>query len=166
MGLGKTLSILGGVLTLVSTYLLTFWGSGMVYGSGIGAIMNIPDIFMNPGTYAGTLPEFMGYVIAALLLFFLFAGILELAGAGSRGASAIGGFLALIGGIYFLLGLEFSSLPLDISLYSNILFGGSAIVDGILPFHLTIGNVGVGTYVLFAGGVLGLIGALLPREKY
>ena len=166
MGAGKTLSILGGVLTLISTYFLTFWSSGIVYGSGLNAIIKIPDMFTNPGDYAGTFPEFMGYVVAALLLFFLIAGILELAGAGSRGASAIGGILALIGGIYFLLGMEYSALPAEISIYSDVLFGGGAIVDGILPFHLAIGNVGLGTFILLAGGALGLIGALLPREKY
>jgi hypothetical protein len=166
MGAGKTFSILGGIFTLISTYFLTFWSSGTIYGSGIIAIVNIPDMFTNPSVYAGSFPEFMGYVVAALLLFFLIAGILELAGASSRGASAMGGLLAIIGGLYFLLSLEYSALPAEISLYSDILFGGNAIIDGILPFHISIGNVGLGTYILVAGGVLGLMGAILPREKY
>jgi hypothetical protein len=171
MGAGKILTLIGGILTLVATYLLTFYGNGPFVLSGIGAWMNIPEMFANPSAWVLSLPEFMAYIIAILIIIFLVTGAIILIGIKVRALGIIGAIFALFGGVYFLLclftGLSF--LPIEFVAYIDA-FGGDAIVEGIFPFHLGLGvsaftgTVGLGTYVLLGGGILGFIGAILPRD--
>lgn len=45
-----------------------------------------------------------------------------------------------------------------------LIFGDVPLIEGIIPFHLMLGPVGLGTYVLIAGGALGLIAGIMGPE--
>jgi hypothetical protein len=171
MGAGKILTLIGGILTLIATYLLTFYGNGPFVLWGIGGWINIPSMFTDPGSWVLSLPIFMSYIIAILVILFLIAGVLVLIGIKVRAIGIIGAIFGVFGGVYFLLCLftGTSFLPLDFIAYVDV-FGSIAIVEGIFPFHLGLGasafpgTVGLGSYVLLGGGILSFIGALLPRD--
>ena len=157
--------VLGGLLTLVSTYVLTFYANGASIMWGYPAISVIPDIFTNPGSYVLGLPDAMGYVIGVLLALFLLAGVLQILGAANRGIGALGGIFALIGALFFtgVLMLGPSVVPGEVIIYL-ILFLGPELVPGIIPYHFGVtatalgGTLGLGSIVLILGGIIGMIG--------
>ena len=163
--MSKKLMVLGGLLTLVSTYVLTFYANGSSYIWGYPALLILPDIFMNPGSYVLSLPPAMGYVIGVLMALFLLAGVLQILGAANRGIGTLGGIFALIGALFFTMVLMIgtSVIPVEVVLYM-ILFSGPALVPGTIPYHFGVaattfpGTLGLGTFVLILGGVIGMIG--------
>jgi hypothetical protein len=55
-------------------------------------------------------------------------------------------------------------VPTDWVIY---IFGDSEpVLEGVFPFHYALPgrSEAIGIYVLLAGGILGLIGGILPRE--
>ncbi|MHA1641683.1 MAG: hypothetical protein ACTSVX_03000 [Promethearchaeota archaeon] len=156
MSAGKVLSILGGIIVLLSTYLLTFYSLGSTYGYGIAAWVNLTDLF------TAVAPWYV-YIAAVLIVLFLLSGFFLLIGAGKRGLAIFGGIFALLGGIYLLITILFNILPLEVEIYI-LWFAGDALVSGIIPFHVAIGNAGLGLYVLLGGAILGFIGGLIPRD--
>ena len=54
MGAGKVLALIAGLLTLIGTYVVAIYGiAGSYAGSGIGFILNIPDLFSNAAKESG-----------------------------------------------------------------------------------------------------------------
>jgi len=152
MGFGKILCILGGLITIVATYVLAFYAFPPVYGWGIAAWINVPYIFG-----AG---DIMIIIIEVIIILFLLAGVFQLIGAKSRALGIIGSLLALGGFIYFML-IEFSLIS-STAIYA-LLFVGEAL--GPLPFHIGVGTfASLGAYVLAGGAVLGLIGSFAGRD--
>ena len=158
MGAGKILVIIGALLTLVSTFFLSFFAAAIAgdYGSGIGFIFNIPDIMANPSTYG---PEDMVvYIVAIVFIVFLISGILQLIGLASRVVAIIGSIIVIGVGVVILLAIF--DVSADLTAYASLL-EDTAIVDGIWPFALALGDASLGTYTLLAGGALGLIGGII-----
>jgi len=163
--MGKGLIIIGGLLTLVSTYVLTFYANGSLYAWGYPALSLVPDIFTNPGNYVVSLPPVMGYAIGVLLVIFLLAGLLQMLGVANRGLGTLGGVFALLGCGYITMVFMTGTMliPLEYTAYVN-LFAGPALIPGTIPFHFGWattefpGTLGLGILVLLAGGILGLIG--------
>jgi len=155
LGAGKILMIVGGLITIVATYFLTFYSLGFgIYGWGVGAWLFVDDVFLSG--------DIVLIIIEIVIILFLIAGLLQFIGAKSRVVGFIGSLLALGGFVYFLL-IEFSLIS-STAIYA-LLFAGEAIVDGIFPFHLQAGSfVGLGTYVLIGGAVLGIIGTFAGRD--
>ena len=93
----------------------------------------------------------------------------ELLGLKNRFIGVLGALSALIGGVVVYLYLTTTILPGVISMYMNF-FSGTALVNGIIPYHIPLGNaiisgtVGLGTYLLILGGVLGLIGNAMSKK--
>ncbi len=171
MSARKPLMVLGGLLTLVSMYVLSIYRSGALYVWGYPAIQLIPDMFMNPGAYVVSLPDLAGYLVAVLFVLFLISGVLQLLGVASRAVGVLGGVFACAGAAYFVLVLltGTSILPLEAAAYID-LFAGVEFVPGIIPYHFPVmatvypGTMGLGAIVLVAGGVLGLIGTAMPED--
>ena len=163
MGAGKILIIIGALLTLVSTFFLSFFAvGGTLYGSGIGFAFNIPDIMANPGNYA-TGETMIVYIVAIVFIVFLISGVLQLIGLASRAFAFIGSIIVLGIGIVLLLAV-FDIFP-DITPYGTLLVG-DAIADGIWPFDLALGDASLGLYTLLAGGALGLIGGIIGGSDF
>jgi hypothetical protein len=160
MGAGKILILLGGLLTLASTFFLSFYGvGGGVYGSGLGFIFNIADIMANPGSYVAG-ETMVVYIVAIVYIVFLISGVLQLVGMASRVIAIIGSIIVLAVGILMLLVL-LNILPVYAPYIT--LFEHTHIVPG-LPFDYALGPASLGMYLLLAGGALGFIGGILGTD--
>ena len=85
MGAGKILMILGGLITIVATYFLTFYELlPGIYGWGIGAWLFVDDVFLSGAILL--------IIIEIFVIFLLIAGLLQLIGAKSRVIGFIGSF--------------------------------------------------------------------------
>ena len=159
MALGKIFIILGALLTILGTWvfatLLFFPG---YVGSGLGFAMNLPSIIgVDPGADAVVF-----YLLLVLFIAWLGSGVLQLIGLKSR-----------IGGIIFSLIPLAIGLMLILLIYTDILGMMSAVftlmtigeqIGGFFPILVPLGDLGLGTYFLLGGGVLGIVGSSMPRE--
>ena len=168
MATGKYLSLLAGIITIVATYLLSWVSVTIVsttyYAYGIGVIKNLPAMFTNAdalGLLLGV-PGFSLYILAGILIVFLLAGIFILIGMKSRAVGLIGSIFALLIGILVLLGTMSIFINLD---WIVLIFGDPApIIEGIIPFDLMLGPAALGSYVLIAGGALGLVAGIMGPD--
>ena len=81
MGAGKVLALIAGLLTLIGTYVVAIYGiAGSYAGSGIGFILNIPDLFSNAATYATglSIEIWLFYILVIVFIIFLAAGLLQI----------------------------------------------------------------------------------------
>ncbi|MHA1508316.1 MAG: hypothetical protein ACTSO6_06400 [Promethearchaeota archaeon] len=159
MALGKIFIILGALLTILGTWVFAtiLFIPGYV-GSGLGFAMNLPSIIgVDPGADAVVF-----YLLLVLFIAWLASGVLQLIGLKSR-----------IGGIIFSLIPLAIGLMLILLLYTEILGMMSAVftlmtigeqIGGFFPILVPLGDLGLGTYFLLGGGVLGIVGSSMPRE--
>jgi len=156
---GKILIIIAALLTILGTWVFAtiLFIPGYV-GSGLGFALNLLDIIgTDPGADAVVF-----YLLLALFIAWLLSGVLQLVGLKSR-----------------IVGILFSLVPLAIGLmlvlliYTDILGMMSAIftlmtigeqIGGFFPIMLSLGDLGLGTYFLLGGGVLGIVGSSMPRD--
>jgi hypothetical protein len=126
-----------------------------IYGWGTGLLMNLVWIF-------GSGPPVLVWIATFIFLVLIFGGLFQLGGIKSRSSAIIGAIFALLLAIYLILALSgvFASIP-DIALLPLLFVTNNV---GPLPLHVAIGNYGLGVFVLLAGGVLGLVGGILPRD--
>ncbi|MBD3197785.1 MAG: hypothetical protein GF317_22225 [Candidatus Lokiarchaeota archaeon] len=171
MGAGKILAIVAGIVTLVGTFVLALFGSTGLVGSGLGLALNIPELFTNADSYATFIGTeiWLYYIVLVLFIIWLASGVLQLIGIKSRVVIIIFSLFPLAVGVMIMM-----------VFYAPDLFGGTsgpfaglftlAMVDeqiaDLFPFLVNIGDVAIGTYVLIAGGVLGIVSGILPREDY
>ena len=167
MGAGKILVLIGAILTLVSTFFLSFFATGITlppdfeYASGLGFIFNLPEIISNGPKFA-VFEALVGsamvvYILAIVYIVFLLSGVLQLVGLASRVFAIIGSILPIIAGLFIIfIGLG----VLDYGQYTSLFWDGP-IVSGILPLDVPLGDASLGTYTLLAGGVLGFVGGIL-----
>ena len=155
MGAGKALCIIGGIVALVSTTIFSFFSEVTGTAYGIGLFLNLGVIFTSGDIFA--------IIFAILYLVSVISGVFIIIGVKVRALAIIGAIFALFLGVLLLLGPGFSiSLGADID-SSVYLFVADPLVAGIIPFDLYIGFgiVSLGTILLLAGGVLGLIGGIV-----
>lgn len=173
MGSGKKLLIIAGILTLLATFVFswsTFRYGEIHYLYGVGGIYNVIDIF-TIGTkfyrrHLG-LPEWAIYLIAIVVIWLVVSGLIQILGRKSRKIGIIGSIIPLIVGLIILLnvlGMPFTGALMRIFQ----VFGDEPLVEGLIPLHIVIaGRVeAFGTYLLLAGGILGLIGAKKNKSEY
>jgi len=160
MGAGKYLMIIAGIITIVATYLFSFFHLGSdVYGWGVGAILVVDQIFVSALAYG----EWLVIVIEILILIFLAAGVFQLIGAKVRALGFIGSLFALGVFVYFML-IEFQVIS-STAIYAILFSGFTPNALGPLPLHVQVGNfAGLGTYLLLGGAVLGFIGTFVGRD--
>ncbi len=171
MGTGKVLCIIGAILTLISTFLLSLFSIDITsagvwleaetaYGSGLGFFLHIGDIF---GDIDGVATEvgvesFLIYIFIVLLIFWAISGILQLIGVKSKAAGIIGSIMPLFLGVIIILA-TFITLP-DFFGGFTVLLSDNTQLLGFLPYDLPLGGFSLGAYTLTAGGILGLIGGI------
>ena len=173
MGKGKNLTLVGGILTVIATYALCWFKRNILYlahyFNGIGAIENILDLFFHPELYAEyyELPTWTVYVIAVLVILFLISGALQILAIKKRSAGIIGSIMPIIISIMIILGVMFNLLP-DLIKFLEIFGDSSPLIAGAIPFNYAILGrpESIGSYVLLAGGILGIIGSYMSREEF
>jgi hypothetical protein len=150
VGARKISYIIGGLMTLISTYFFTFhlYFPG-VHFYGIGFIMNIPSFF--------TSGDILVIIMAIVIIMFLLSGVFILIGLKSRTLAIIGSLLCIVGGVYFILVFYMGISGID---QFAFMFLNLELIGGIIPFNIPIGTVSVGPSLVLAGGLLGLIGGI------
>jgi len=152
---GKVLYIIGGLVTLLATFLFSFhtYFPGLDFYS-IGFIMNIPLLF--------TTGDVLYIIITIVFIIFLLSGIFILLGGKSRVLATIGSIFAIGVGVYFML-VFYMGISFEISQFAFV-FLDLAIIEGILPLNIAIGTVSVGPILVLGGGVLGLTGRIIDTD--
>ncbi|MFX1418881.1 MAG: hypothetical protein ACFE9N_08180 [Promethearchaeota archaeon] len=164
MGAGKIFCIIGGIVTLLACFLFSFGDFPPlpgVYFYGLGLFMNIGDIF--------ALGNALAIVFVILGIILMISGLLIILGVKSRVIAIIGSIFAIFMSVWFLLSfyLVFTGdLLLGVTVFAYI-----PLVDGFIPLHVGLGGtifatVGLGTYLLLGGGVLGLIGGIMGPDGF
>lgn len=164
MGAGKVFCILGGIIALLSTFLFSFYSFEVMgftyYGYGLGLFLNIGNIFASG--------EILFIIFTIVYIISVISGLLIIIGLKSRAFAIIGAIFALFLGVLLLLNPGFQiSLGPDLNA-SLVLFMADPLVAGIIPFDLQLGfgAVSLGTILLLAGGVLGLIGGIMGPDDF
>lgn len=155
MKVGKVLYIIGGLVTLVATFLFSFhtFFPGLDFYS-IGFIMNIPVLF--------TSGDVLYIIMTIVFIIFLLSGVFILLGGKSRVLATIGFIFAIGVGVYFML-VFYMGVSFEISQFAFV-FLDLAIIEGILPLTINIGTVSIGPILVLGGGVIGLIGRILDTD--
>ncbi len=171
MGKGKNIIFTGGIITLIGTYLFTWFQFSFVsvqYAYGVGGIMNFMDLLIPSNFYVQRLDmeRWMIQAIAVFMLIFLISGILQLIGKKKRIVGLVGTILPLIMGLMLVLGGTISLLGFFLR-YLEIYGSPDALVEGLIPIHVIIyGRAALGSFLVLAGGVLGLIGVFMSKEDF
>lgn len=162
MALGKILIILGGLLSILGTYvfaLFLFWAGAV--GSGLGFAMNLPDIIaLDPGSLG--LDPIIFYFMLVLFIIWLASGVLQFVGLKVRIVGIIFSLFPLGIGIMFLLLFYTEVLGLMTALFTFFTIGEH--YGDFFPILVPLGDVGLAAYFLLAGGVLGLVGSIMPQD--
>jgi hypothetical protein len=162
LALGKILIILGGLLSILGTYvfaLFLFWAGAV--GSGLGFAMNLPDIIaLDPGSLG--LDPIIFYFMLVLFIIWLASGVLQFVGLKVRIVGIIFSLFPLGIGIMFLLLFYTEVLGLMTALFTFFTIGEH--YGDFFPILVPLGDVGLAAYFLLAGGVLGLVGSIMPQD--
>ena len=169
MGSGKILAIIGGILSLLAIFLLTWVvPSGTDVVSGIGGAMNIPDLF---GTLGDNIAATLGmagwivYVILAVEVLLLLSWIFELIGTKVRFLAFLGGFFPFVIGVFLILGgLLTVGFIDDIVGIISATAGNAPLVEDIIPFNFDFAGITVGAIVMTLGGLFGIISSFMKRD--
>jgi hypothetical protein len=166
MGIGKILSMVAGIITLLATFLFSWYavdngGGTIYYAGGLGIIKNLPAMFTDAqglGTTLG-IPPFALYIIAGIFILFLVSGILQILGIKSRIPLIIGTVVVL--GVGSLIWLGSADVINRVDWIVNILGTETPLIEGIIPMNL-LGTdiIDLGTYLLYVGGILGIVAAV------
>ena len=162
---GGIIALLGGIISLVGTFVLTFYESTPynIMGSGIGLLVNIEDSLAMAAYYGWTV-----YFFEILFLVLIWGGVLSIIGAKVRVLAILGGIFAITLAVFHIV-VAFAgySLPSDV-LQAAFFFSGPS---GAYPLHVAVGDyviplltAGLGMYFLLSGGVLAFIGGVMPRD--
>ncbi|MFW9937707.1 MAG: hypothetical protein ACFFD5_08665 [Candidatus Thorarchaeota archaeon] len=164
MGAGKILVFLGGLLTLLGTYVFALYGATGFVGSGIGFILNIPALFTDAGTIAPALstPVWLFYVYVVIFIIFLASGVLQMATLKSRAVGFIFSLFPLGVGLMFIFLTYTDFLGIKTLFFAIVFFGEQ--YGNIFPVLLNLGDLGLGVYLLLAGGALGIISVFMERD--
>lgn len=163
MALGKIFIILGALLTILGTYVFAvfLFFPGAV-GSGLGFAINIFDIIALDPALLG-IDAIIFYIMLVLFIIWLASGVLQLVGLKSRIVGIIFSLFPLGIGIMFLLFFYTTILGPITALFTLFTIGEH--FGTFFPILVDIGGgMGLGSFFLVGGGVLGLIGCILPRE--
>jgi hypothetical protein len=165
---GKYLAIVAALLTILGSYLFAMY-EGLApdsVASAIGLFQGITTTFENVSSYSAALGgEWVAYTLIILMIIFAISGIFQLIGIKSRAVILIFSLFPLGIGIIAVLDILMSLDSAQIN-YMLILLTEKPIIEGAIPFYLDLGGVGLGSYLVIAGGFIGIISGILPREEY
>lgn len=162
MAVGKILIILGALLSILGTYvfaLFLFWPGAV--GSGLGFATNLFDIIaIDPSSLGADAITF--YFMLVLFIIWLVSGVLQLVGLKVKIVGIIFSLFPLGIGIMFMLLFYTEILGPMTALFTFFTIGEH--FGDFFPILVSLGDLGLGAYFLIAGGALGLVGSIMPRE--
>ena len=144
MASGKVFAIIAAILTLLGTYVFAI-NTGLLpstVGSGLGFILNIPDLFTNAATHAASLSidVIIFYLLVVVFIVFLAAGVLQLIFAKSKILSLIFSLFPLgVGLMFIILGYVPDLLGVKSAFFST-LFEGTNYAD-FYPILVDLGGL-------------------------
>ena len=159
MAAGKILIIIAALLTILGTWVFAtlLFIPGYV-GSGLGFAMNLISIIgSDPGADAVVF-----YLLLALFIGWLASGVLQLIGLKSRIVGIIFSLIPLAVGLMLVLLLYTDILGMMSATFTFMTIGEQ--IGGFFPILVPLGDLGLGTYFLLGGGVLGIVGSAMPRD--
>ena len=165
METGKILSLVAGIITLAATFIfswiaLNIGGTGY-YANGIGIIKNLPSMFTDAESLGTTLeiPVFAIYIIAGIFILFLASGVLQILGMKHRAFVIVGTIVSL--GIAILLMLSMADVIDKANWVYYILGTDELLIENIIPLTVFgLDTFDVGMYLLYAGGIVGIIASV------
>jgi len=165
METGKILSIISGIITLVATFLFSWYAidvSGTAYyANGLGVINNLAAVFTDAESLGTILdiPPFAFYIIGAIFILFLASGVFQILGIKYRVFVIIGTILVL--GVASLIFLGSADLVNVEDWVINVLGTDAPLVEDIIPLKiLDFGTFDIGMYLLYAGGIIGIVASV------
>ncbi|TFF93038.1 MAG: hypothetical protein EU544_06475 [Promethearchaeota archaeon] len=169
MSAGKSLCIIGGIITLIAVYLTSWIASyGLLKVYGMGGIFSLGDLFLYAESEAIDLniPVWSVYIVGIGVVLTLGSGVLILLGTKSRAPAIIGAIFPLFIGIMLLLFTLniyiFDYLYIILAVFTTI----EPLIPGVdmIPIIYDIANISLGLILLLAGSLLGLIGGIVGPE--
>jgi hypothetical protein len=175
MKIGKILVLIGAIVTLFSTFFLSFGQTnglgGRSYISGIGLIFNLPEIFGNPAYWISTFPGYTSedtiliYLYGILFVIFALSGVIQLVGLKNKYVAIIGSGLTLA---FAIMVMVYLTAPADVWKRFGALMWSDSIMS-IWPLDISIiassvwgyQYISLGAITIFIGGALGLVGGIL-----
>ncbi|MHA1376083.1 MAG: hypothetical protein ACTSR7_17535 [Promethearchaeota archaeon] len=165
MASGKLFALIAAILTILGTYVFALYlGFPGAVGSGIGFILNIPDLFTNAASLATLLSidVIIFYVLLIVFIVFLASGVLQLIFAKSKILSLIFSLFPLGVGLMFIF-LAYTDFLGIKSAFFALFFMGEHYAD-FYPILVPLGDLALGAYLITAGGALGLLSTFMERD--
>ncbi|MFX0083481.1 MAG: hypothetical protein ACFE94_17170 [Candidatus Hodarchaeota archaeon] len=165
METGKKLSLISGIITIVATFFFSWYAIDVLgttyYANGLGIMNNLVDMFTDAESLGTTLdiPPFAFYIIAGIFIAFLVSGVLQILGMKHRVFVIIGTLLVLlIASLIFLGSADVVNID---NWIINVLGTDTPLIEGIIPLKiLEEGMFDIGMYLLYAGGIIGIIASV------
>ena len=167
MGTGKKLCVISGIITLAATFLFSWIaleigaGGTIYYANGIGIIKNLPAMFTDAESIGSTLeiPLVAFYILVVIFIIFLASGVLQILGMKHRAFVLVGTVVSL--GIAILLMLSNVDV-IDKANWVYYLIGtDEPLVENIIPITIFgLDTFDVGMYLLYAGGIVGIVASV------
>ena len=169
MRAGAILALIGGILSLFTVFLLSFYQIEVIpgvylSGSGLGLLMSVGDVF-TLATYYG---QTIWLVLEVVFLICIFGGVLSIIGLKVRALAIIGGIFSIFIAVFHML-VAFGALPAEFAAAMAFFATDPALAP--IPLHVGVGqylapggSAGLGIYLLLGGGVLSFVGGVLPRD--
>jgi len=171
MYVGKILSIIAGILTLIATFILSWVaidsGGVVYYANGFGIIKNLPSMFTDTENLEAILdiPAFAFFIIAGVFIVFLAAGVLQILGVYHRAPVIIGTLVTLLVSILLFLGS--TDVINKENWIVNILGTDEPLIEDIIPFKLfDVNQLDLGMFLLYAGGIVGLVASIYGPSEF
>lgn len=160
---GKILALLGGIFTLIGTFVLSLFTTGSSYFYGIGLFIPFTNF---TGLFLG---DWVNILVGIGVVLYLLAFLLILIGIKVKILAFIGSLFPLAMVVFIVLGAFGLTGPLFY--IGNVIGGGgmTALVDGWVPLSfpvLLLGEIDLGTWIIGLGGLLALISSFLSRDDY
>ncbi len=169
MGAGKALAIIAALLTILGTFVFAMFEALAPdsVGSGIAIFQDLNGTFENVENYDTVGPAWLLYILIIVLIIFAISGFVQFIGIKSRAGIFIFSLFPLtIAILILIIGAENSQVN-----YMMLVMSDEQVIIDVYPYLIPIYeldtgyNIGLGTYLVLSGGIIGIISALLPREN-
>ena len=160
MGVARSLLIvIAAILTLLGTFLFAILPGPPALGSGLGFAMNLPTNFTATPAPSEAI---VYYLMLVLFIVWIASGVLQFVGLKSKLVGIIFSLVPLAIGVILIL-VEYTTV---LGAMSDLFLSMTAAdpIGGFLPIYYELFGMGLGVYLLLAGGVLGVIGSSLSKD--
>lgn len=162
MAAGKALRAIGGILVLVSTFILAWMEFLGTYISGL-SIVNFQQ-FIDAAEVSSE--PMLIWLALIMLIGTVISGLMILIGIKVRFLAILFSLFPLVLGVLMILAFAADIQAIDeFNLAFGLLAAADPLVDGVIPYYLDISDgISLGQILLAASGLVGLIGGFMKTE--